>query len=119
MNIAKDKMLHMLAGASIATVSWLVLSLTHVPFAAALAIITGLVVGIARELWNKAHGGLFDIEDIKATFAGTAIIPTYKLGYSIVLSYDIVWSYNEKLFVLASAAVFLVAVFHQAVKNNK
>lgn len=118
-NLEKDKQLHMLAGAVIATVAWFLLSLAQVQFAAALATLAGLAAGIAREVYNKARGGLFDVADIGATLVGaTIIISIYKLGYALVLSYGVVWSHDEKLFVLASASVLLIAIFHQVLKDD-
>ena len=60
--IAKDKQLHLLAGFIIALcIVWIT------PF---VALVTVIVIGILKELWDKRHGGTVDGWDVIATILG-------------------------------------------------
>lgn len=81
-SIPHDKLLHILAGMLAAMFVLRAVSFTGAPAMAArgMAFAAAVMAGLAREIYNKSQGGVFDMKDIAATAAGgliTALLSVY------------------------------------------
>lgn len=87
--LAKDKKLHLIAGAIIALVLYALFIHLDYPFAAAKAIIITGFIGWAKEyLWDKYQGGTVDVWDANYTAVGGILgIVGWKLFFVLYLSY--------------------------------
>jgi len=77
--IAKDKQLHLIAGASISAVTYVaVMKITKDRKKAFIySLSASILAGIGKELLdNKKHNGFFDIQDLLATSTGALLVST-------------------------------------------
>ena len=69
-----DKVKHFVAGAVIALVSGEVASAANLPHPKLWAFGAAVLAGVAKEAYDRHHGGKFDMNDLGATALGGAVV---------------------------------------------